>query len=61
MRPRFETLFGYVARSLVVAGGLLVIEHPEGLDPAVLGVGPPRDSRRTAASALSFWDVPHPA
>jgi 16S rRNA (guanine966-N2)-methyltransferase len=61
MRPRFETLFRYVARSLVVAGGLLVIEHPEGLDAAVLGLGPPRDTRRTAASALSFWDAANPA
>lgn len=61
MRPRFETLFGYVLRSLVVAGGILVIEHPEGLDPGLLGLGPPRDTRRTAASALSFWDAPRPA
>jgi 16S rRNA (guanine(966)-N(2))-methyltransferase RsmD len=58
MRPRFETLFLYVARRLLVEKGILVIEHPEGLDPALLGVGPPRDTRRTAASALSFWDAP---
>jgi 16S rRNA (guanine966-N2)-methyltransferase len=58
MRPRFETLFLYVARRLVVPGGLFVLEHPEKLDPSALGLGPPRDTRRTAASALSFWDAP---
>lgn len=58
MRPRFETLFLYVARRLLVGKGILAIEHPEGLDPALLGLGPARDTRRTAASALSFWDAP---
>jgi 16S rRNA (guanine966-N2)-methyltransferase len=61
MRPRFETLFLYVVRRLVVPGGILVIEHPERLDPSGLGLGPPRDTRRTASSALSFWDGPEPA
>jgi 16S rRNA (guanine966-N2)-methyltransferase len=58
MRPRFATLFPYVARSLLAPGGVLVIEHPGKLDPSALGLGPPRDTRRTAASALSFWDAP---
>lgn len=58
MRPRFETLFLYVARRLLVGKGVLVIEHPERLDPLSLGLGSPRDTRRTAASALSFWDAP---
>jgi len=61
LRPRFETLFLYVLRRLLVAGGLFALEHPAGIDPAVLGLGPPRDSRRTAASALSFWDGPDAA
>jgi hypothetical protein len=61
LRPRFETLFLYVRRSLLVPLGLLVVEHPEGLDPRALGLGAPRDTRRTAASALSFWDGPAPA
>ncbi len=61
LRPRFETLFTYVARRLLVADGVLAIEHPDGLDPAALGLGPPIDTRRTAASALSFWDAPGPA
>ncbi|HEX5137570.1 MAG TPA: RsmD family RNA methyltransferase [Planctomycetota bacterium] len=58
LRPRFETLFVYIARSLLTPGGILVIEHPGRLDPLGLGLGPPRDTRRTAASALSFWDAP---
>jgi 16S rRNA (guanine966-N2)-methyltransferase len=58
LRLRFETLFLYIARSLLVPGGILVIEHPEKLDPSGLGLGAPGDTRRTAASALSFWDAP---
>jgi len=57
LAPRFATLFLYVARSLCVGGGLFVLEHPAGLAPAGLGLGPPADTRRTAASALSFWDT----
>jgi len=58
LRPRFQGLFLYIRRSLLAPGGILVIEHPEGLDPSELGLGHPRDARRTAASALSFWDGP---
>jgi 16S rRNA (guanine966-N2)-methyltransferase len=57
LAPRFETLFLYVARQLLVPRGLLAVEHPADLDPAGLGLGAPRDTRRTAASALSFWDA----
>ncbi|MHC4548425.1 MAG: RsmD family RNA methyltransferase [Planctomycetota bacterium] len=59
LRPRLVSLFRYVARHLTTAGALLVLEHPGDLDPAVAsGLGPPRDTRRTAASALSFWEAP---
>jgi 16S rRNA (guanine966-N2)-methyltransferase len=58
LRPRFLTLLPYVARNLLAPGGVMVIEHPARLDPAGLGLGPPGDTRRTASSALSFWDAP---
>jgi len=62
LRPRFETLHRYVTGTLLVAGGLFVLEHPARLDPArASGLGPPRETRRTASSAVSFWDTPRGA
>jgi 16S rRNA (guanine966-N2)-methyltransferase len=61
LQPRFGTLLTYVWRSLLAPGGLFVLEHPATLDPGGFGLGPARDARRTAASALSFWDAPAPA
>ena len=61
MRPRFATLFRYIASGLVAAGGLFVLEHPAPLDPAeATGLGPAEDTRPTAASALSFWTTVAP-
>jgi len=57
LRARFEVLFRYIALRLLAPGGVFVLEHPARLDPAGLGLGPPRDTRRTAASALSIWDA----
>jgi 16S rRNA (guanine966-N2)-methyltransferase len=57
LRPRFHTLFLYIRRNLLAPGGIFVLEHPRDLDPAeAAGLGPPTDTRRTAASAISFWD-----
>lgn len=57
LRPRFHTLFLYIRRNLLAPGGVFVLEHPRDLDPAeASGLGPPTDTRRTAASAISFWD-----
>jgi 16S rRNA (guanine(966)-N(2))-methyltransferase RsmD len=40
-------------------GATFVLEHPVRLDPAAAsGLGPPRDTRRTAGSALSLWETP---
>ncbi|MHC4135568.1 MAG: RsmD family RNA methyltransferase [Planctomycetota bacterium] len=59
LRDRFQTLFLYLARSLAAPGATFVLEHPIRLDPAVAsGLGPPRDTRRTAGSALSLWETP---
>jgi 16S rRNA (guanine966-N2)-methyltransferase len=59
LRDRFRTLFGYVVRQLLAPGAVFVLEHPPGLDPgAPTGLGPPADTRRTAGSAVSFWDGP---
>jgi 16S rRNA (guanine(966)-N(2))-methyltransferase RsmD len=59
LRPRFRALFGYVATGLVRAGGVFVVEHPDALDPVgICPLGAPLDTRRTAASALSFWEPP---
>ena len=59
LRTRFTTLHTYMALRLCREGGLFVLEHPADLDPAqATGLGAPRDTRRTAASALSFWDTP---
>lgn len=59
LQARFATLFGYVVRSLLAPGGVFVLEHPADLDPTpVAGLGAPGDTRRTAASAISFWDAP---
>jgi 16S rRNA (guanine966-N2)-methyltransferase len=59
LRARFETLFAYVTRRLAAPGATFVLEHPPGLDPAAAsGLGPPRDTRRTAGSALSLWETP---
>jgi 16S rRNA (guanine966-N2)-methyltransferase len=59
LETRFAALFGYVARTLLRAGGVFVLEHPPRVDPgAATGLGAPRDTRRTAGSAVSFWDAP---
>ena len=59
LRGRFQTLFRYVAHQLAVPGATFVLEHPIHLDPdAASGLGPPRDTRRTAGSALSLWETP---
>jgi 16S rRNA (guanine966-N2)-methyltransferase len=56
MRPRFATLFGWVFRTLLASPGVLVVEHPFRLDPALAtGLGQPGDTRRTGESAVSFW------
>lgn len=57
LRPRLRTLFTYIARNLVVEGGLFVLEHPRDLATEdICGAGLATDFRRTAASALSFWE-----
>jgi 16S rRNA (guanine966-N2)-methyltransferase len=59
LRARFEALFAYVTRRLAAPGATFCLEHPPGLDPAAAsGLGPPRDTRRTAGSALSLWETP---
>lgn len=61
LRDRFATLFRYVVRRLAAPGATFVLEHPARLDPALAsGLGPPRDTRRTAGSALSLWETPPP-
>ena len=58
LRPRLEILFAYVARSLLKRGGLLALEHPPGLDvDDICGCGAPVDARKTAGSAISFWEL----
>jgi 16S rRNA (guanine(966)-N(2))-methyltransferase RsmD len=56
LKHRLETLYVYVATRLVRAGGLFVLEHPPSFTPPLLPV-PPRDTRRTAGSALSFYET----
>lgn len=56
LKSRLETLYGYIARSLVRAGGLFVLEHPAGFAPPALFTPPP-DTRTTAGSALSFYET----
>jgi len=57
LRARFETLFGYIARCLLRAGGVFCLEHPRKLDvDDICGLGAAADNRRTAASALSLWE-----
>jgi 16S rRNA (guanine966-N2)-methyltransferase len=59
LRGRFHALFLYLAGHLAVPGATFVLEHPVRLDPAAAsGLGPPRDTRRTAGSALSLWETP---
>ena len=59
LKPRFQTLFGYIARRLLRPRGLFVLEHPKRIDaPELDGVGAPEDRRVTAASALSFYAAP---
>ena len=58
LRDRFRTLFRYLARQLAAPGATFVLEHPIRLDPdEASGLGPPRDTRRTAGSALSLWET----
>jgi len=62
LRGRFAALFSYIQATLLGPEGLLVVEHPRELDPAgATGLGPPQDTRRTAASAISFWEYPKSA
>jgi 16S rRNA (guanine966-N2)-methyltransferase len=57
LRPRFQGLFRHLAQRIVRPGGVFVLEHPRGLDPLLpCPWGPPTDTRRTAASALSFFE-----
>jgi 16S rRNA (guanine(966)-N(2))-methyltransferase RsmD len=58
IRPRLEVLFTYVVRSLLRDGGLFALEHPPelGVD-GICGRGAADDTRRTAGSALSFWEL----
>jgi 16S rRNA (guanine966-N2)-methyltransferase len=57
VRPRLERLFLYVRDLLLAPGGLLVLEHPARFETGRLpALGPAADVRRTAGSALSFWD-----
>ena len=57
LRPRFQDLFRYVARRIVRDGGTFVLEHPRAFDPSLACPwAPPRDTRRTAGSALSFYE-----
>lgn len=58
LRPRFQDLFRHVALRVVRPGGLFVLEHPRQLDPLLpCPWAPARDTRRTAASALSFYEA----
>ena len=58
IRPRLEVLFTYVARSLLREGGLFALEHPPRLDVVdICGRGAPDDTRKTAGSAISFWEL----
>lgn len=59
LRPRLETLFLYVATTLVRQGGVFVLEHPSDMEPPLLGgASPPEDTRPTAGSALSLYCCP---
>ena len=56
-RDRFATLFGYIGGTALAPEGVFILEHPRDLDPDSLGVpGRCADTRRTAASAISFWN-----
>jgi len=55
-RGRFAALFGYIGSTALASDGVFILEHPRDLDPDSLGVpGGCDDTRRTAASAISFW------
>ena len=57
LRARFHTLFQYIARQLLAPGGVFALEHPASLAPGpASGLGAPRTTRRTGASAVSIWD-----
>jgi 16S rRNA (guanine966-N2)-methyltransferase len=61
LRPRLDVLFAYVVRSLLAPGGIFVLEHPSAMEPPALDpAGPPYDTRVTAASALSFYELKSP-
>jgi len=58
-RGRFSDLFGRITGPWLSPGGIFVLEMPADLDPEeVAGLGPPADTRKTAASRLSFWPKP---
>jgi 16S rRNA (guanine966-N2)-methyltransferase len=58
-RARFQDLFGDLVRNRLHPGGIFVLEMPARLDPAELtGLGPAEDTRKTAASRISFWSRP---
>ena len=55
----FRRLFDHVMGSLLVPEGVMVLEHPARFDPAPLVErGEPGRSRRTAASAITFFQAP---
>lgn len=59
LRTRFVTLFTYIAQRLLAKGGVFCLEHEKRLDvTGICGLGEAADMRRTAASAVSFWDLP---
>ncbi|MHC4939039.1 MAG: RsmD family RNA methyltransferase [Planctomycetota bacterium] len=58
-RERFQGLFGRILGTWLTPGGEFVLEMPAEMDPGELtGLGPPEDTRRTAASRLAFWSRP---
>jgi len=58
-RGRFQDLFGAVLHRWLAPGGIFVLEMPARLDAADLtGLGPAEDTRKTAASRISFWSRP---
>ncbi|MEM8882796.1 MAG: RsmD family RNA methyltransferase [Planctomycetota bacterium] len=58
-RARFQDLFGRILEEWLEPGGIFVLEMPAELDPEQLtNLGPPADTRKTAASRLAFWSRP---
>ena len=60
--PAFCGLFDHVLGRVLVPGGVFVLEHPARFDPtALVARGEPGRSRRTAASAITFFAAPDPS